>query len=230
MLQPSNSGRVAEGEPQSGRVSREAAKGGKPPSNGPLIIGVTGGMASGKSTVARMIAGRGILHVDADKIVHHLLQHDRPTIAALKKQFPSAEQNGVIQRSALAAAIGKNPEALATLERILHPRVRAWEEGAISFARRRRARALILDVPLLFETDAHELCDIVIVAHSPFPLRKRRAFARPGMTPEKWERLISRQLPDAIRNRAADEVIATGIGKAATRRRIDRLMKAWGLS
>ena len=186
-------------------------------------------MASGKSTVARMISGRGILHVDADKIVHHLLQHDRATIAEIAAAFPTASNKKTIDRAALAAAIGKNPDALATLEHILHPRVRAWEEAAIAHARRRRARALILDIPLLFETDAQELCDVVIVAHAPFSLRRARAFARAGMTEEKWERLIARQLTDHIRNRVADVVIPTGIGRGVTRRHVQLLMKQWGL-
>ncbi len=194
-----------------------------------LVIGVTGGMASGKSTLARMFAGRGIVHLDADRIVHQLMRHDRDTIAAIAQKFPSAVKNGTAHRAALADAVGKSQQALAALEHILHPRVRAVEVMAIRYARRHRRKAVVLDIPLLFETDAQTLCDVVIVAHAPRSLRRRRAFTRPGMTDMKWEKLIARQLPDHIRKRAADIVIPTSLGKAATRRRVQQLMQQWKL-
>jgi len=195
-----------------------------------MVIGVTGGMASGKSTVARMIVGRGIAHVDADTLVHQLLQHDRETIAAIGAVFPTAVNRHHIDRAALAAHISKHPEALAILEAILHPRVRALEEAAIAFAKRNRLRALVLDVPLLFETDADVLCDVVLVAHAPMRHRRRRAFARLGMTEAKWRRLLDRQLSDHVRNQLADVVISTALGKAATRKHIKQLMREWGLA
>ena len=203
--------------------------GGKASFNKPCIIGVTGGIASGKSTVARMLAGRGIAHLDADKIVHHLLQHDSATIAEIAAAFPAAKTATGMDRGVLAAQITTQPGALATLEAILHPRVRGVEEAAIAVARRNNLRALVLDIPLLFETDADHLCDVVIVAHAPIHHRRRRAFMRAGMTEEKWQRILDRQLPDAARNHAADIIISTAIGKAATRRQIHRLMHAWGL-
>lgn len=196
----------------------------------PLIIGVTGGIASGKSSIARMFAGRGIAHVDADKLVHLLMRQDRKLIAEIAKAFPKAakEKEG-IDRAALAAHIAKNPKALATLEAIIHPRVRACEMLAIDIARRNRLRALVLDIPLLFETDADSLCDVVVVAHAPIKHRRARAFARAGMTEEKWQRLLERQLPNHHHHTRADVVIPTGIGKAETRRRVQQLMTEWGL-
>ena len=235
----------------------------------PLIIGVTGGMASGKSTVARMIAGKGILHVDADRLVHQLLRTDHDTIAAIAAAFPQCvvpeneatlhvsvgsilvedqpptKSQGrfgspareerelvsplLIHRSKLAAHIAHHPEALGTLEAILHPRVRALEEAAIHAARRNRLRAVVLDVPLLFETDADQLCDVVVVAHATLQHRRRRAFARAGMTEEKWQRLLARQVTEHHRHPRADVVIRTDAGKAATRQKIKRLMCAWGV-
>lgn len=195
----------------------------------PLIIGVTGGMASGKSTLARMIAGRGIAHVDADKLVHHLMQNDPSTIAEISAEFRDVSRETKIDRAALAKHISKHPESLATLEKILHPRVRDLELAAIDVARRNHLRALVLDIPLLFETDADVLCDVVIVAHAPLHHRHRRAFARTGMTEEKWRRLLDRQLPDHRRNHLADIVIRTDEGKAATRREIQKLMQRWEL-
>lgn len=195
----------------------------------PLVIGITGGMASGKSTIAKMLAGRGIAHVDADKLVHQLLQHDRSTIAEIAAAFPAAKKSASIDRAALASHITKHPASLATLEAILHPRVRALEEEAIAIARRNGLRALVLDIPLLFETDADSLCDVVIVAHAPMHHRRRRAFTRAGMTEAKWQRLIGRQLPDHHRNQLADIVIRTDMGKAAVQKQVKALMRAWGL-
>ena len=194
-----------------------------------IVIGVTGGMASGKSTVARMIAGRGILHLNADQMVHDLMRNDRDLIADIAAAFPKAVTNQMIDRAALATIIAKKPETLSVLESLIHPRVRALEESAIAAAHRNRLRAVVLDVPLLFETDADQLCDVVIVAHAPMSHRRRRAFARPGMTDEKWNRLLDRQLDDASRHARADIVLPTNIGKAATRRVIHQLMQEWEL-
>lgn len=195
-----------------------------------MVIGVTGGMASGKSTIAKMLVGRGIRHVDADKLVHNLMNSDSGTIHLLGEAFPKAlTKAGKIDRAVLAQIVGKDPSALETLEAILHPRVRAAEEELILQAHRARARAIVLDIPLLFETDAQELCDVVIVAHAPLELRRQRAFARPGMTEEKWRRLLDRQLSDEHRLRYADHVIHTSVGKAETRRAVKKLMKEWKL-
>lgn len=227
------------GHPCVAQASREAAEGKQQRCEGneafpfiktkPLVIGVTGGMASGKSTIARMLSGRGIAHVDADKLVHQLLQHDRATGAEIAAAFPAAKKGHGIDRAALANHITKHPESLATLEAILHPRVRAMEEEAIAIARRNGLRALVLDIPLLFETDADSLCDVVIVAHAPMHHRRRRAFARVGMSEAKWQRLIDRQLPDRHRNALADIVIRTDMGKAAVKKQVKALMRAWGL-
>ena len=193
------------------------------------VIGITGGIASGKSTIARMIARRGIPHLDADKLVHRLLAKDKPTIAAIDKQFPGTVKNGTVDRKALGAAIADRPAKLKQLEQLLHPLVRAAEEEAILLAGRQRRRAILLDIPLLFETGAEVLCDVVIAAHAPLPMRKRRALAR-GMSEATIARLVARQLGEAERNRRADIVIPTTIGKAHTRRVVEALLKRWKLA
>lgn len=181
------------------------------------VIGVTGGIASGKSTLARMLAVRGVVHVDADALVHRLIAHDAATKAAIADAFP-----GCTTRAMLAEHIAQHPKALATLEAILHPRVRAAEKQAIAQARRQRRRGVILDVPLMFETGADELCDLVITVSTPLAMRRRRAFKRSGMTQAKWERLIARQWPEADRCALADLVIPSTLGKAAMQRQAAR--------
>ncbi len=195
-----------------------------------MVIGVTGGMASGKTSIAQMIARDGIRHVDADKLVHSLMNSDIVTIDLLGESFPKAlTETGAIDRAVLAQIVTQDPESLKTLEAILHPRVRAAESEAILEARNAGDRAIVLDIPLLFETDAQELCDVVIVAHAPIELRRQRAFERPGMTEEKWRRLLDRQLPDEHRLSKADHVIHTSGDITQTAQQVNALMKEWGL-
>jgi dephospho-CoA kinase len=195
-----------------------------------VVIGITGGIASGKSTIARMIAQRGILHLDADKEVHRLLSYDRETIAEIESLFPGTTGPVGVDRKKLGAAIAGDEIKLKRLEQVLHPRVRAAEEEAILRAQHQRRRAILLDIPLLFETGAETLCDVVIVAHAPLALRRRRALARNHMTESTFNRLVARQLSEAERMKRGDVVIPTTIGKAHTRRKVDALLKQWGLT
>lgn len=194
-----------------------------------MIIGITGGMASGKSTIARMIARHGIPHLDADKLVHHLLATDHTVIAAIDRAFPGCVAQGKVDRKALGAAVTKEPEKLKQLEHILHPRVRMAEEEAILTTARQRRRAILLDIPLLFESGADQLCDVVIAAYAPLSMRRRRAVMR-GTSLATIDRLIARQLPDAERNRRADWVIPTTLGKAHTRQRVEAVLRTLGLA
>lgn len=193
-----------------------------------MVIGITGGIASGKSTLARQFARYHIPHIDADKLVHTLFDHDRHTIQALAKYFPGTVVNDRVDRRKLAEIIGDSPARLQQLEAIVHPRVRLVEERAIRAARRQRRRAIILDIPLLFETDAQDLCDVVIAVRAPVPMRKQRALrrARP-MREETFARLLARQLPDSVRCARADYVVAGNIGKAHMRKYVARWLKEW---
>ena len=193
------------------------------------VIGITGGIASGKTTVARMLASRGYVHVDSDAVVHRLMREDEETIRTIAERFPKSLREGAIDRAVLAAAIAENEDALAVLESILHPRVVAEETRVIANVRRAGGVGVVLDIPLLYETGAEKRCDHVIVAHAPEALRKARAFLRPGMTEEKWQRLIARQLSDAERCRRADAVIATDGSEQETAAALNTLITRWEL-
>jgi dephospho-CoA kinase len=195
-----------------------------------IVIGITGGIASGKSTVARMIARRGIAHVDADMLVHELMRNDKKTLAALAEHFPKAVQKNIVDRAALGEIVGRDEKALTTLESLLHPRVRDAEIHAIKRAVALRRKAVLLDIPLLFESGADALCDIVVSVTAPLELRKRRAFARMNMSEAKFDRLVERQLDDATRNDLADIVIPTSMGKGFTRRRVELFLKQLGIA
>lgn len=194
------------------------------------VIGVTGGMASGKTTVARMIAGDRYPHLDADQHVHHLMHTDIETISAIAARFPGALVNGTISRAALSAYITQDSTNIGVLEEILHPRVRAAEERAIDEAKVAGKQAVVLDIPLLFETGADALCDTVVAVCSPLAVRKARAFARAGMSAAKWDRLIARQLSDEERAARADHVIHTDCPQAQTKAEVDALLAQWGLA
>lgn len=194
------------------------------------VIGVTGGMASGKSTVARMIARDKFPHLDADALVHHLMLSDAETIAAIGAAFPGARINGMISRAELSKYIAQDATHITTLESILHPRVRQAEERAIDEARVAGKKAVVLDIPLLFETGAEKLCDVVVAVSAPLEVRKARAFARPAMSAVKWDRLIARQLTDAQREAKAHHVIQTDCPEEQTRAEVDALLKQWELA
>ncbi len=194
-----------------------------------MVIGITGGLASGKSTLARMFLRPGIVHFDADKAVHQLLSADPETIRAIAEIFPKAYLAGRIDRRRLGELVSKNKPALATLEEVLHPAVRRAEINAIHRATRQRRKALLLDVPLLFETGANALCDVTIAAAAPEPSRRRRALLRPHMTAEKYTRLVARQYTEETRLALADIVIPTCLGKGFTRKLVTLWLREFGL-
>lgn len=191
-----------------------------------IVLGVTGGIASGKSTVARMLCAPGDMHVNADALVHQLFSRDRAVIAALANAFPKAVKNNVASRKALGELVANNADALDRLEAIVHPAVRAAQHRAIAVAARQRRKLVVLDVPLMFESGADALCDAVITVQSSPALQKHRAFKRKGMTAEKFNALIARQLSDAERAAHADMVIYTNRGKAHTRAAVQKLRAA----
>ena len=188
-----------------------------------IVLGVTGGIASGKSTVARMLCGRAGVHINADDVVHDLFANDALLIAAIADSFPTAIVKGAVDRAALGAHIAKHPEALYALEAIVHPAVRAAEAHMIRVAQRQRRPLVVLDVPLMFESGSDHLCDAVIAVVAGRDVQARRAMARGGMSREKFDALIARQLTDAARAEKADAVITTRLGKAHTMRIVQKI-------
>ena len=132
-----------------------------------VILGLTGSVAMGKSTVASQCRFLGAAVFDADREVHRLLAHDRPIIAAVAARFPQAVCHGAVDRRALGRCVFDDDAAMNALEDILHPAVRHGERRAIRLARLRGVPWLVLDIPLLFETGADTLCDAVMVVTAP---------------------------------------------------------------
>ena len=194
-----------------------------------IVIGLTGGIASGKSSIAAMMAGRGMVHVDADKLVHRLMKHDAATKAEIAALVPEALVHHRIDRAVLAQHVARDASLISKLEKIIHPRVRLAEMQAIAQAQRQRQRAVLLDVPLLFESGLDEVCDIIITAQATPKLQWQRSKKRPGMTREKFDTLVARQWSDAERAAHADVVIHTAMGKAHTRKHVQKLLKKLAL-
>lgn len=196
-----------------------------------IVLGVTGGMASGKSTASSMLHCPGSLRFNADAAVHHLFHHHAPAIAKLAAIFPPAHQNGRIDRTALSHALKDDASGmgLQRLEAIIHPFVREMEHAMLRKAARNHLKWVVLDIPLLFETGAEQLCDAVIVTDVSPKLQRARALARPGMTEEKFTALTSRQLDRQSRLEKADFIVTSNLGKAHMRAELAHVMKGFKL-
>jgi dephospho-CoA kinase len=190
-----------------------------------VIIGLTGSIAMGKTTVAGMFRRLGIPLHEADAAVHRLLGPGGRAVAAVRYVFPEVVRGGRVDRTALGRAVFADPAALERLEGLLHPLVAEETAAFLRRAARRGARVVVLDVPLLLETGGERRCDIVAVVSAPAHIQRQRALARPGMTRERLGRILARQMPDAAKRRRADAVIRTGLTRADTFRQVRRLAR-----
>ena len=180
-----------------------------------IILGLTGSIGMGKSTTARMFAEAGVPVHDSDETVHRL--YSGAAAPLVEAAFPGTMKDGSVDRTELATRVLGKPEALARLESIVHPLVRA-DAGAF-LARHRKAGVplVVLDIPLLFETGGRGRVDKVVVVTADPNIQRQRVLARPGMTEEKFESLLAKQVPDAEKRRQADYVIDTGLGMESAR-------------
>ena len=189
-----------------------------------IVLGVTGSIAMGKSTVSTMLSHLNNPIHDADKTVHELMDVNGKAYHKIVKSFPEAVQVTGIDRAKLGRDVFGNPEKLKQLENILHPLVREARDKFIRQQSRYKSRLVILDVPLLYETGGDKDCDKVLVVSAPHYLQRQRALARQGMTQTKFDDILKRQLPDHEKRRRADFIVPTGLGKAYTYRALQRLM------
>ncbi len=170
-------------------------------------LGLTGGIGMGKSTAAQMFRDLGHPVWDADAAVHDLYAPGGAAVAPVAAAFPGTQRDGGIDRAALRQALAADPAGFARLEQIVHPLVAA--DRADFIARHGDAPIVVLDVPLLYETGAQAGMDGVAVVSAPADLQRARVLARPGMTPENFQMILSRQMPDAEKRARADWVISS---------------------
>jgi len=191
---------------------------------GPRIIGLTGSIGMGKSTAAVILRSWRLPVHDSDATVHRLLGKGGAAVALVGKAFPGSIKDGAVDRRTLGAAVFGKPEELRRLEAILHPLVRDSERRFLK--RHIRSEAVVLDIPLLFETKAERRCDEVWVVSAPPAIQKQRVLRRPTMTPEKFQAILRQQTPDELKRRLGDRVIPTGLGKAVTIRALAAALRS----
>lgn len=184
------------------------------------IIGLTGSIGMGKTTAAAMLLRLGLPVHDADATVHALFARGGKAVAAVGAAFPGVVIHGVVDRARLGSVVFGDGVALKRLEAIVHPLVRAAERDFLARQRRRKARLVVLDIPLLFETGGRKRCDKVAVVSCAAFLQAQRVLARPGMTLERLRSIRAKQMPDAQKRRLADFIIPTGMGKPLALRRL----------
>lgn len=189
-----------------------------------VIIGLTGSIGMGKSTVAYQFAALGAKVCSADACVHKLMSKKGAAVGEIEKYFPDAVINGEIDRQVLGKIVFSDKEKLALLENILHPLVREMEDDFIFRQKNLGAKIIVLDIPLLFETDGHERVDFTVVVSAPAFIQKQRVMARKNMTTEKFERIIASQMQDLEKRNRADFIIPTGLGKAHSFRAVKELV------
>ena len=189
----------------------------------PLIIGLTGSIGMGKSTVAAMFADAGVPVFDADAEVRAMQGPGGELLEAIEAAFPGSTNDQGVNREALGKLVFGNPEKLAQLEAIVHPAV--GQKRAEFLAKNASAPMLVFDIPLLFEGSGHAAVDVIVVVSAPAEAQRERVLARPGMTVEKFEHILGLQTPDAQKRERADHVINTGTTLAQTQAQVTELIK-----
>ena len=189
-----------------------------------LVIGLTGGIGMGKSAAAEHLARRGIPVFNADAYVHRL--YDGEAVAAIETAFPGVTREGKIDRKLLAEQVTGHPARLKKLESLVHPMVVKAEIEFLREHEKKGAGMAVLEIPLLFETGAEKRVDVSIVVSAPHEVQRKRVLARPGMTVEKLEHLLARQLSDAERRSRADYVVDSGLPLADMHAELDRLLES----
>lgn len=188
----------------------------------PKIIGLTGSIGMGKSTVAAMFAEAGIPVFDADAEVRAMQGPGGELIAPIEAAFPGSTGPAGVDRERLGAQVFADKEALARLEAIVHPAVAA--KRAAFLEANRDKPAVVFDIPLLFERGGHESVDLIVVVSAPEHVQRERVLARPGMTPEKFEHIVGLQLHDSHKRERAHHVIDTGTSLDETRAQVAALI------
>lgn len=188
----------------------------------PKIIGLTGSIGMGKSTVAAMFADAGIPVFDADAEVRAMQGPGGELLAAIEAAFPGSTGPGGVDRERLGAQVFADKEALARLEAIVHPAVAA--RRAAFLQAHANKPAVVFDIPLLFERGGHAAVDTIVVVSAPQDVQRARVLARPGMTQQKFDHIFSLQLHDSEKRARADHVIDTGTSLADTRAQVAALI------
>lgn len=188
----------------------------------PTIIGLTGSIGMGKSTVAEMFERAGVPVFDADREVRRMQGPGGRLVAAIEAEFPGSTDDTGVLRDKLGKLVFGDKAALARLEAIVHPAV-AEERGAFLIEHAGQDM-VVFDIPLLFEKGGHEAVDVIVVVSAPAEVQRERVLARPDMTPEKFAHILSLQVPDIEKRARADHIIDTGTTLSQTEQAVRSLI------
>ncbi len=189
-----------------------------------LVLGLTGSIGMGKSTVAKFFAQAGVPVHDADAAVHRLYEGD--AVAPVEEAFPGTTSNGKVDRVRLAQRVLGNPAAIERLEAIVHPLVRESGARFLAAAAERRAPVVVLDIPLLFETAGEARVDGIVVVSAPPDMQRERVLSRPDMSVAKLEAILAKQVPDAEKRRRAHFVVDSSADFDFAREQVHGILRA----
>jgi dephospho-CoA kinase len=192
-----------------------------------IRIALTGSIGMGKSTVAKMFEAEGVPVFDADAVVRKLQGPGGGLINRISEMFPGCVRSGTLDRECLAQIVLADPSKLSALEAIVHPAVREWREMFIE--KHRETPALVFEIPLLFETNGQNEFDKVVVVSAPPEVQRARVLERKGMTLEKLNAILARQMPDEEKRRLADYVIDTSGELSTTEAQVRNILACLGL-
>lgn len=193
-----------------------------------IVIGLTGSIGMGKSTTAEMFKDAGVPTISADEIVHDLYRGE--AVPLIEAAFPGTAPGGEVDRAALSRKLLADPDGFKTLEDIVHPLVQAREQAFVERARAEGRMLALVDIPLLFETGGQSRVDVVVVVTCDPEIQRARVLTRNGMTPDKFEAILARQIPDAEKRARADYVVDTGQGLESARRQVAEIIEALAAS
>ena len=187
-----------------------------------IVVGLTGSIGMGKSTVARMFADEGVPVFDADAVVHALQRPEGALVREIEAHFPGTTSEAGVDRTALSERVLGDSEELRRLEGLIHPAVARERQAFLE--RNADSPLVLLDIPLLFEKGGWREVDKIVVVSAPADIQRARVLGRPGMNEERLARVIALQMPDEEKRARADFVIPTDVSLEETRDSVRRII------
>jgi dephospho-CoA kinase len=188
-----------------------------------FVLGLTGSVAMGKSTTARFFADEGVPVHDSDSVVHRLYENE--AVPLIEAAFPGTTADGKVDRVKLGSRVMGDLPALRQLEAIVHPLVWDAERRFLAEAQAKGAPVVLLDIPLLFETGGDSRVDAVVVATAPADVQRARVLERPGMTEQRLQAMLARQIPDSEKRLRADFIVDTSRGFDDARTQVQEILR-----
>ena len=188
------------------------------------LIGLTGSIGMGKTQTAALFEQEGVPRYDADAAVHALYEVGGAAVEHIGEMFPEAVRDGAVDRAVLGQIVLKDAAKLAALERAVHPLAGATQVDFLNAQIAAGETHVLLDIPLLFETGGHEFVDCVVVVSAPPEVQRARVLARPGMTEEKFEDILTKQVADSDKRGAADFIVDSSVSVADAHRQVKEIL------